>query len=321
MNRVQWVSLLLAVVGSAALGIGSLRLLAATDVPSPQAMFAVIAGAVAVMLPTLWLIFFSPFSAGVRLLGAAGVLAATSVYLQMGEPTEQALCNILTFAFAVLATVNFLVWLLVFNPTTANWRTLASLGVAVVVLGVAMLFGFEPVVRLPKLKVGKGGQEAWSTFLFGISYAVASLSCTIPIFTTVLSTTFSESFTTGVSTFVVFGLGMGSLVTLLTFAVALTREGLVRAMRRVAPHFGRISGALLVITGSVVAYYGWAEHQQLNMRTRGTGLATRLQETQSWVGDRIDQIGAVRLGLISLLVVAASAAFAWRVRRRETAAP
>lgn len=228
----------------------------------------------------------------------------------------------LTAGFLLVFGIMGVIWSSVASSIADRlpWVT-AAMGVAVVVLGVAMLFGFEPVVRLPKLKVGKGGQEAWSTFLFGISYAVASLSCTIPIFTTVLSTTFSESFTTGVSTFVVFGLGMGSLVTLLTFAVALTREGLVRAMRRVAPHFGRISGALLVITGSVVAYYGWAEHQQLNMRTRGTGLATRLQETQSWVGDRIDQIGAVRLGLISLLVVAASAAFAWRVRRRETAAP
>lgn len=228
----------------------------------------------------------------------------------------------LTAGFLLVFGIMGVIWSSVASSIADRlpWVT-AAMGVAVVVLGVAMLFGFEPVVRLPKLDVGKGGQEAWSTFLFGISYAVASLSCTIPIFTTVLSTTFSESFTAGLRTFIAFGLGMGSLVTLLTIAVASAREGLVRALRRVAPHFGRISGALLVVTGSVVAYYGWAEHQQLNLRSSGTGFAEKLQEAQAWAGDRIDQLGAVRIGMISLVVVVACVVVALLVKRRETAAP
>ena len=221
-------------------------------------------------------------------------------------------------------------FLLVFGIMGVIWSSISSsiadhlpwftvvMGIAVVVLGIAMLAGFEPVVRLPKLQVGKGGQEAWSTFLFGISYAIASLSCTLPIFTTVLSTSFSSSFVVGVRTFVIFGLGMGALVTLLTLAVALAREGLVRNLRRIVPLFGRISGALLVITGAVVAYYGWAEHQQLNQRESGTGLATALQDAQAWFGDRIDAIGPTRLGLICLGVVATVVGVTAWVRHRRS---
>ena len=140
---------------------------------------------------------------------------------------------------------------------------------------------------------------------------------TSPSFPSRESTTFSESFTAGIRTFVIFGLGMGALVTLLTVAVALAREGLVRNLRRVVPYFGRISGALLIITGSVVAYYGWAEHQQLNARTSGTGLATALQDAQSWFGDRIDAIGPTRVGLICLAVVLVVIAVTVGARRRR----
>ncbi len=211
----------------------------------------------------------------------------------------------LTAGFLLVFGIMGVIWSSVASTIAERlpWVT-AAMGVAVVALGVAMIFGFEPVVRLPKLTTGKGGQEAWSTFLFGVSYAVASLSCTIPVFTTVLSTSFSESFLGGVGTFLTFGLGMGSVVTVLTVAVASTREGLVRWMRSIVPHFGRISGVLLVVTGAVVAYYGWAEHQQLNLRTRGTGLATALQDAQSWLGDRIDDVGAVWLGIAFLVIVA-----------------
>lgn len=226
----------------------------------------------------------------------------------------------LTAGFLLVFGIMGVIWSSVASTVADHlpWVT-AAMGLGVVVLGIAMILGFEPVIRLPKLDVGKGGQEAWSTFLFGVSYAVASLSCTIPVFTSVLSTSFSENFADGVRTFLVFGLGMGSVVTLLTVAVASAREGLVRLMRSVVPHFGRISGALLVITGSVVAYYGWAEHQQLNLRTGGTGLATALQDAQSWIGDRLDDLGAVWVGVAAAIVVAlVSAAAVWRSRRRET---
>lgn len=100
--------------------------------PSQQAMGGPILAAVAVFLPTLWLIFLSTFSPGIRLLGATAICAMTAVSMQLGEPVEQALCNILTLAFSSIALACFLVWILIFGSSRAHWRTLLAIGAAVV---------------------------------------------------------------------------------------------------------------------------------------------------------------------------------------------
>jgi outer membrane protein assembly factor BamB len=114
------------------------RWLLTTEIgPSQHAMGGVIVGAVAVILPTLWLIFLSPFSPAVRLLGAAAICASTSVYMQTGEPTEQAFCNILTAAFAAIAIASAGIWVLLFASARAHWRTF---GAIVAAIGLFFLF-------------------------------------------------------------------------------------------------------------------------------------------------------------------------------------
>ena len=66
-------------------------------------------------------------------------------------------------------------------------------GIFLVGLGIAMLRGFEPTVRLPKLEMGADSRELTSMFLYGISYAVASLSCTIPIYVGIVATTLERT--------------------------------------------------------------------------------------------------------------------------------
>lgn len=220
-------------------------------------------------------------------------------------------------------------FLAVFAPLGALWSTISdvvgrhlpwvtlTLGIALVVLGAAMLRGFQPVVRLPKLDVGAGTQRFWSMFLFGVSYAVASLSCTIPIFAAVMSATFASGFLSGIAAFVAYGLGMGAVVAVLTVAVAFARQGLVRSIRRLLPLIGRISGALIVVAGLYVAYSGWAELQIFAGRTGGTGAFAWFQERQGQLQSWIDRTGAGRLGLVALLVVAAAASVGVWMRRRR----
>lgn len=105
--------------------------------PSQQGMAGVILGAVAVFLPTFWLLFFSPFSAAVRLLGPAAICAITATFLQIGDATETALSNILTTAFGAIALVCFLVWLLLFASSKSHWKVLVG-----VALAVALFFVF-----------------------------------------------------------------------------------------------------------------------------------------------------------------------------------
>ena len=82
-----------------------------------------------------------------------------------------------------------------------------------------------------------------SMFLFGVSYAVASLSCTIGPFLAVTSTTFrNENYLSGVFVFVLYGLGMGLVVSVLTMAVALAKDGLVSRFRSLLPVMNKVAG-------------------------------------------------------------------------------
>jgi cytochrome c-type biogenesis protein len=139
------------------------------------------------------------------------------------------------------------------------WATV-FIGVALVGLGIYLLSGREIVVNVPKLQRGGSDGTLLSMFLFGVSYAVASLSCTMPAFLAVTSTTFrNESFLSGVLVFVLYGLGMGLIVSVLTMAVALAKDGLVQRFRSLLPVMNKVAGGLLVVAGLYVAYYGYYE--------------------------------------------------------------
>ena len=139
------------------------------------------------------------------------------------------------------------------------WATIV-IGIGLVGLGIYLLTGRQLVVNIPKLQRGGADGTLLSMYLFGVSYAVASLSCTIGPFLAVTSTTFrNESYLSGVAVFVVYGLGMGVVVGVLTLAVALAKDGLVAKFRSLLPKMNRIAGALMVIAGAYVAYYGFYE--------------------------------------------------------------
>lgn len=222
-------------------------------------------------------------------------------------------------------------FLTVFAPIGLLWQGLASragsalpwvtivIGVAVLAVGVAMLAGANPTIPLPKLAVGKGRPETWSMFVFGISYAVASLSCALPLFVATMSTTFDASLPAGVATLVAYALGMGVLLAALTVAVALAKEGLVRKVRSAMPHLMRVSGALLVLAGAVVAYTGWAELQTFGNRSGGTGLYDRLLSWQASISTWIQSQGVGRVALACLVVVAGGIAISATLRHHRTA--
>jgi cytochrome c biogenesis protein CcdA len=214
-------------------------------------------------------------------------------------------------------------FLVVFGAIGVVWSSISStvaehlpwvsvgMGVLLLVLGAAMIAGFEPTVALPKMAVGKGDAQARSMFLFGMSYAVASLSCTIPLFVGVLGISFDDSFASGLAGFAAYGLGMGALVTVLTLAVALARTGLVAALRRALPWITRISGVLVMAGGALVAYYGWA-----STRDRPSSVQQWLYDVQGNVTTWIGQVGALRVGLMCAVIVAGAVAAGVAIRRR-----
>jgi cytochrome c-type biogenesis protein len=135
-----------------------------------------------------------------------------------------------------------------------------AVGIVLVVLGVAMVRGYEPKLPVPALRRSRRGSDLRNMYVYGLSYAIVSLSCGFAGFTTAVVSSFqTESVLAGTRVFVAFALGMGLVLVVLSFAIALAQQAFVRAMRRVLPYVNRTSGALLVLAGLYVAYYGYYE--------------------------------------------------------------
>ena len=91
--------------------------------------------------------------------------------------------------------------------------------------------------------------------LFGVSYAVTSLSCTLPTFL-VYVLTVPDNVAGGLVTFGAYGLGFLLVLMSLSVAVALAREGMVRRMRAALAYVDRVAGALLLLVGAYLVVYG-----------------------------------------------------------------
>ena len=129
-------------------------------------------------------------------------------------------------------------------------------GVGVIALGVALLSGREMTVGLPRARRTASGKGYRSVFLFGVSYAVASLSCTLPVFLTVVATQVTRgSFVSGIATFVAYASGMALVLIAVTVALAIGKRSLVARLKGAGRSIGTVSGAILVVTGSYIVWF------------------------------------------------------------------
>jgi cytochrome c biogenesis protein CcdA len=208
-------------------------------------------------------------------------------------------------------------------------RITVVVGVALVGLGIAMLAGFQPLLRVPKLNKGGGSRSIGSMFVFGVSYAVASLSCTIGIFLGAIGTTTSgTSFLQRFGSFFSYAVGMGLLATVLTLAVGFGKKGIVNRFRQILPKINLISAVVLVIVGIYVALYGIWSEQVLDFDTTPTPWINSIVSTAEgwqasmagWMNARISLFGqemarTTLMGWVFLVVNVALAAAGFMVRR------
>lgn len=229
--------------------------------------------------------------------GFAMLPAYLSVLVGDAEETESRVGGVLRALSSTAAmTVGFVVVFGTFGLAMAPaaswlqprlpWLTLA-LGVVLVILGGWVAAGRPlPAVRggarAPKLT-----GSVTSMVLFGVAYALASLSCTIaPFLAIVVSSLRAGSTVDGLVLFVAYAVGMGLVVGVTALAVALVRTSLIRGLRRAATAISRASGVLLALAGAYVAYYGWYEIRvAADLRNAGgdpvVGAATGVQQRLS----------------------------------------
>ncbi len=134
------------------------------------------------------------------------------------------------------------------------------IGVALIGLGIWLLAGRSMVA--PRLTGwGRAPSATWGSQVgYGVTFALASLSCTLAPFLAVTTSALRAGSLLGVAgAFVAYALGMGAVVGVLALAAATASTSLTTRLRRAAPVVARFSGALLLVAGAYVAWYGWFE--------------------------------------------------------------
>jgi cytochrome c biogenesis protein CcdA len=93
-------------------------------------------------------------------------------------------------------------------------------------------------------------------FLFGIGYAIGSLSCTLPIFLVVVGSSLaSQDLVDSTIQYLGYGLGMGAILIAVAVGAALFRGEVSRDMRRALPCVHRPSAPFLLSAGAHLVYY------------------------------------------------------------------
>lgn len=189
------------------------------------------------------------------------------------------------------------------------WLALA-VGVGLVALGIALLRGYEMKVGLPRAGRASTARSYRNIFVFGTSYAVASLSCTLPVFLTLIATQFSRrSFPEGLLLFAVYAAGMASVLLAVTVVLALGKHSLVNRLRGAGAYINRISGALLVVAGVWIVWF-WTTSLTSGAADLSTapafGFVENLSQTiVNFVADNKLMVGVVLVAMVGLAAVAA----------------
>ncbi|AGZ40760.1 cytochrome c biogenesis CcdA family protein [Actinoplanes friuliensis] len=199
------------------------------------------------------------------------------------------------------------------------WVTVA-IGILLAGLGGWLAAGRELPSPVPKLsRAPKLSRGVGSLLLFGMSFAVASLGCTIGPFLGVVVASFATgSVAQGVGLFVAYAAGMALVVGAIAVAVAVARQSVVTWMRRTASVLSRTAGALMFIAGIYVAWYGWYEIRIQADPTTTDLVVDTAGQIQRTLAAALDRAGPAGIAIATAVLCAVIAALALRRRRARS---
>ncbi len=190
------------------------------------------------------------------------------------------------------------------------WFTVV-LGVTLAAAGAWVLLGRRlPTLPVPRAR-RRGSPKLVTDSLasmagFGASFAMASLGCTIAPFLAVVVTSFRVgSVVEGGALFLAYAAGMGLVVGAAAVAVALARRGVLDRVRRVASILPRLAGAMLLVAGAYVAWYGAWELRVLHSGAGSDPVVESAARVQQWFASAVAWVGwqgfAGALGVLLVL--------------------
>jgi cytochrome c biogenesis protein CcdA len=213
----------------------------------------------------------------------------------------------LVFVVAGVISNFFTSWL----DRNAKYAT-ALIGVGLVVLGTAMLFGYRLPLTTPNVSGAGRDRTLRSMFVYGIAYAVASIGCTIGLFA---ATAFAapDSFGEGVANVVAFGLGMALIVTALTVSLAFANQALVGVLRSASPYVDTVAAAFVIISGAYLLRYFWV----VDVNEDTDRVTTAVERLQSRILTELNDHWQVVAAVLAAVVIAGVAFVVLRRRPDE----
>jgi cytochrome c biogenesis protein CcdA len=137
----------------------------------------------------------------------------------------------------------------------------AAVGLSLILLAGLLAAGRDAGVSLgsraaQRLQPATRGRGLAAYAAYGLAYGLASLGCTLPVFLAVVGTSFQlHGLAPATGEFLLFGAGMGAVITIATLATAWFGDGLVSRARPLRRHTGWASAVILWLAGGYVLYY------------------------------------------------------------------
>lgn len=204
---------------------------------------------------------------------------------------------LLVFLVVGSITKFFTTWI----AENAKYAT-AVIAVALVVLGIAMLFGYRLPINTPKLDAGGRDRTVRSMFVYGIAYAVASIGCTIALFSTILfGTANREGYLAGVANVLAYGVGMALVVTALTVTLAFANVGLLKVLRSGMQYVEMVAGAFVLLSGLYLLWYFW----KVDIQEEGDPITDAVQRYQTSIQNFLNDNWQMVAGVFVLIIAAA----------------
>lgn len=186
------------------------------------------------------------------------------------------------------------------------------MGALLIVLGIAMLFGYRLPFTTPKLDIGKRDRSVRSMFVFGLAYAIASLGCTLPGFiSVVLGGVTTDGVLTGAAGIALYGVGMALIVTGLTVTLAMANTAMLRVLRSGMAWFEYVAGVFVLLTGVYLTYYWYTDITEQYDSDVLSKASSWQEELRGFI-----QRNQTAVVVLACIVIAAAVSFSVAAKRR-----
>ena len=137
-----------------------------------------------------------------------------------------------------------------------------GIGIALIAISGLLLFGFNQFrysslpFRLSSMFTIFQTDTIRGYFFFGVSYALVSVGCALPIFMVVVTSTFAGQSIFGIlMSYINYSLGMGTIIFMVTIITALLRKSLAFSGNLLGSFLNKATVVLLLVAGIYLVFY------------------------------------------------------------------